>query len=114
MKKATHSEEQSRPRKVDSTTKAPCKMARILSHLLTGANLNRFEAERLGDHCLRSTISALAIVYMLSFKRQSECVLIGWSAPCNVTRYSLPPSEYKHACAVLTLIKRTDKKEVHG
>ncbi|MEH6389650.1 MAG: hypothetical protein V7772_17465 [Pseudomonas profundi] len=111
MKKATHSEEQSRPRKADSITKAPSKTARILSHLLTGASLNRFEAESLGDHCLHSTISALANVYMLSFRRQPERVPNHWGEPCRVTRYSLPPSEHKRACAVLASMKRTDKKE---
>jgi len=57
MKKVTHLGEQSRPRKTDSCTKPPSKMARILLHLLTGASLNRFEAERLGDHCLNSTMN---------------------------------------------------------
>lgn len=114
MKKATRSEEQSSPRKADSTTKAPSKTARILSHLLAGASLNRFEAERLGDHCLNSTISALANVYLLSFKRQPERVPNRWGAPCNVTRYSLPPSEYKRACAVLASMKRTEQREAHS
>lgn len=31
----------------------------ILEELRTGRSLNRFEAERLGDHCLHSTISTL-------------------------------------------------------
>lgn len=31
----------------------------ILAALRSGRGLNRFEAERLGDHCLNSTVSAL-------------------------------------------------------
>jgi hypothetical protein len=31
----------------------------ILQELRTGRSLNRFEAERLGDHCLHSTIATL-------------------------------------------------------
>lgn len=38
---------------------APTKTSRILAYLVAGGSLNRFEAERLGDHCLNSTISAL-------------------------------------------------------
>ncbi len=114
MKKATRSEEQGRPDSANSTTKAPSKLARILSHMLTGASINRFEAERLGDHCLPSTIAVLANRDRLTFKRQPERVPNGWGAPCNVTRYSLPPSEYKRACAVLASMKRTEQREAHS
>jgi hypothetical protein len=80
MKKATYSEEHSRPRKVDSTSKAPSKTTRILSHLLTGASLNRFEAECLGDHCLLSTIALLANRDRLTFKGQADRGQNRWCA----------------------------------
>lgn len=35
------------------------KESRILKELRGGCSLNRFEAERLGDHCLHSTIATL-------------------------------------------------------
>jgi len=35
------------------------KESMILAILLTGRSLNRFEAERHGDHCLHSTIATL-------------------------------------------------------
>ena len=59
MKKATHSEEQSRLRKANHTTKPLSKSARILKVMLDGGSLNRFDAEPVGDHCLNSTISTL-------------------------------------------------------
>ncbi len=107
MRKATRPEEQSRPRKADSSTAAPTKIARILAHLLTGASINRFEAERLGDHCLPSTVAVLANRHGLIFQRQQERVPNNWGAPCPVTRYSLPTSEHKRARAALAYLKRT-------
>lgn len=107
MKKATRPEEQSRPRKADSSTATPSKIARILAHLLTGASINRFEAEDLGDHCLPSTIAVLANRNGLIFQRQPEKVPNRFGKPCHVTRYSLPTSERKRARAVLAFLKRT-------
>lgn len=112
MKKATHSEEQSRPRKADDTTKPRTKIARILAHLLTGASLNRFEAERIGDHCLPSTAAALANRHGLTLQRRHERVPNGWGEPCDVTRYSLPVVEHKRARAVLLALDAKPVKEV--
>lgn len=87
------------------TPEAPSKIARILAHLLTGASLNRFEAERLGDHCLNSTISVLANRHGLTLQRQQERVPNNWGAPCSVTRYSLPSNGQHHASTVLAFLK---------
>lgn len=114
MKKATRPEEQSRPRKADSSTAAPSKIARILAHLLTGASINRFEAEDLGDHCLPSTIAVLANRHGLTFKRQPECVPNRWGKPCTVTRYSLPASEHDTARKVLAYLNRTTRPTTEG
>ncbi len=107
MRKATRPEEQSRPRKADSSTAAPTKIARILAHLLTGASINRFEAERIGDHCLNSTISDLANNHGLTFERTPEKVPNHWGQPCDVIRYSLPRSEHRSAREVLALLTRS-------
>lgn len=98
----------------NSSTAAPTKIARILAHLLAGASINRFEAERLGDHCLPSTVSVLANRHGLIFQRQQERVPNNWGAPCTVTRYSLPPSEYKRARAALAYLKRTARPTAEG
>ena len=112
MKKGDRSEETSRPRKADDTTKPRTKIARILAHLLTGASLNRFEAERMGDHCLPSTVAALANRHGLTFQRRAERVPNGWGEPCDVTRYSLPPCERKRARIVLLALDAKPVKEV--
>jgi len=94
MKKATIPEEKRSQSHGESTTEGPSKIARILAHLLTGASVNRFEAERIGDHCLPSTIAVLANHYGLTIERKQERVPNRWGAPCTVTRYSLPPSQH--------------------
>lgn len=86
------------------TTHTSNKMARILAYLLTGASLNRFEAERLGDHCLNSTISALANRHDLKMRREPERVPNHWGRPCRVLRYSLPRSEYNRAISLLAYL----------
>ncbi|MNR59524.1 hypothetical protein D3C85_1807950 [compost metagenome] len=68
---------------------------------MEGGSLNRFEAERLGDHCLHSTISALANRYGLLFIRRNEKVSTNWGDACDVVRYSLPESDLKVARQVL-------------
>ena len=90
-----------------STGKAPTKISRILGHLLQGSSLNRFEAERLGDHCLHSTISSLANGYGLNFSRLMESVPNNWGLPCLVTRYSLPMSERKRGRYVLAMLEKS-------
>ena len=112
MKTATRPEElSSRAHGKDSTstTEAPSKIARLLAHLLAGASVNRFEAERLGDHCLPSTVAVLANRHTLSFQRQPERVPNRFGKPCHVTRYSLPASEHDKARAVLALLNKSAK-----
>lgn len=101
------SPEKSRVDSTTSTGKAPTKIGRVLAYLLQDRSLNRFEAERLGDHCLHSTISSLTHSYGLKFARQSERVPNHWGLPCLVTRYSLPATEYKRARNVLAMLKGT-------
>ena len=110
MKKGDPTEVKSRPRKADSTTEAPSKIARILAHLLTGASLNRFEAERMGDHCLNSTVSDLANDYGLNVRRQAEKVPNRWGLPCRVIRYSLPAAEHDRAALVLAHIRKAKRE----
>ena len=104
MKKATIPEEKRSQSHGDSTTETTSKIARILAHLLTGASVNRFEAERIGDHCLPSTIAVLANHYGLTIERKQERVPNRSGAPCPVPRYSLPPSQHKRARAVLVAL----------
>lgn len=110
MKTATRPEEQSRQRKANPITTGSSKLERILAHLMAGASLNRFEAERLGDHCLNSTVSDLANDYGLNVRRQPEKVPNRWGLPRRVIRYSLPAAEYDRAALVLAHIRKAKRE----
>ncbi|HEP9601796.1 TPA: hypothetical protein VDV81_001547 [Pseudomonas aeruginosa] len=88
---------------------APTKASRILAYLVAGGSLNRFEAERLGDHCLNSTISALKHNWGIDFDIVPERVPTRWGKGCDVNRYSIPESRRKRAqraLAMMTLNRR--------
>jgi hypothetical protein len=104
MKRAAPVKE-SRPSQVDSTTStAPSKICRVLTILISGRTLNRFEAEREGEHCLHTTISALANKHGLLFVRTPETVPTNWGASCRVIRYRLAPSHIDRAEKLLALL----------
>lgn len=92
---------------------APTKASRVLAFLLLGNSLNRFEAERLGDHCLNSTISRFSNDNDLQFQRTSEQVPNAWGEPRPVTRYRLLDCQREKALAVLALMlsKAPKRKE---
>lgn len=114
MKKATIPVEKRSQSHGNFITNAPSKNARILSHFLTGATLNRFEAEKLGDHCLNSTISELANRYGLRFMRHPERVPNRWGKPCRVIRYGLQESEHGAANRVLGYLSKTSLADSEG
>jgi len=62
------------------------KEASILAVLRSGQSLNRFEAERLGDHCLHSTVSTLRDKGYL-FHDEWERVPTRFGKEANVKRY---------------------------
>lgn len=120
MKKATRPEEQSSRahghhiNPADVLANAPSKASRILAFmLLPGNSLNRFEAERLGDHCLNSTISRFSNDHDLQFRRTSEQVPNAWGDPRPVIRYRLLDCQREKALAVLALMvtKASKRKE---
>lgn len=105
MKKAlTPKESQSQSHGHVTTTQAPSKICRVLAFLVSGKSLNRFEAERIGEHCLHSTISRLSNQHGLTFARQAEAVPNNWGSPCRVIRYSLPASQRKRAKVLLSFL----------
>ncbi|RON45086.1 hypothetical protein [Pseudomonas frederiksbergensis] len=114
MKKSRPQSQQSSPSQSQLITEATCKIARILIHLSTGASLNRFEAEDLGDHCLNTTISALANRYGLFIQRNYELAPNHWGKPCRVKRYSLPFSEREKARKVLAYLKLIARSTTEG
>jgi hypothetical protein len=81
------------------------KKERVLSYFLTGAKLNRFEAERIvNDHCLHSSVSTLQQNHGLVIDRVFETVpALQGRATARVCRYWIHPSpeNLKRARAVL-------------
>lgn len=67
----------------------PSKQARVLRALMGPRGLNRFEAERLGDHALNSTVSSLGTRYWLAIRRTYERVPTRFGTLVRVKRYWL-------------------------
>jgi hypothetical protein len=75
-----------------STPAAPAnrrKIDTILKLLEAGVSLNRFEAERYGDHCLNSTIATLRNDYYLPIMDCREAVPNRFGGMTRVKRYWL-------------------------
>lgn len=68
------------------THRQDTKIARILDELRAGRSLNRFEAERIGDHCLHSTISQLRAEGVVILDHWEE-VPTRFGRPVRVKRY---------------------------
>lgn len=84
-----------------SSPKPESKQSKMLRYFVTGRSLNVFEAEPLGDHCLNSTVSALANYCGLEFHRQWETVPTRFGVSVRVIRYSLADSSMEAAHAIL-------------
>lgn len=69
------------------------KISRILRILVSGRSLNRFEAERVGDHCLHSTVSAIERRFSVTVNRRDEMVPGYGGRSARVCRYWLEPRE---------------------
>lgn len=77
------------------------KLGRIFTVLAAGRSLNRFEAERIGDHCLHSTVSAIERRIGISVSRHEEVVPGYGGHKTRVMRYQLSDEERYRAVALL-------------
>lgn len=91
----------------------PTKKERVLSYFLTGAKLNRFEAEHIvNDHCLHSSVSTLQHDHGLVIDRVFETVpALQGRATARVCSYWIHPSpeNLKRARAVLGIREEATK-----
>jgi len=76
------------------------KLSRVLSVLAAGGQLNRFEAERLGDHCLNSTVAKIER-HGLRVDRREETVPGYGGHMTYVMRYWLTEDERRRAVVML-------------
>lgn len=87
------------------------KIATILRLMLNSrVGANRFEAERIGDHCLHTTISTLANDYGLTFIRVWEQVPNRFGGKTRVVRYRLPTFERDRAAKLLDLLMKRSRQ----
>ena len=87
----------------DRPTGYKTKVATVLHYLAFSGSLNRFEAERIGDHCLHSTISNLRNDYHLAISGEPEKVPNRLGSLTAVNRYSLDASSREQALKLLAL-----------
>lgn len=78
----------------------PRKWKRILAHLARGETLHRFQAERLGDHCLHSTIAKIQD-HGISVEREWITVQGYAGHETRVCRYWLDEANRERACELL-------------
>jgi len=74
---------------MEKNTARPRKLDTIRRVLCEGVSLNRFEAERYGDHCLNSTIAELKNRQQLAILSEWETVPNRFGDPVRVKRYWL-------------------------
>lgn len=66
----------------------PGKLISILGHFARGKRLHRYQAEKLGDHCLHTSVSGLQLKHHIRFSRRRvkvpnrinimTCVMLYW------------------------------------
>lgn len=72
--------------KGDPTADGPSKKDAVLEALKAATGLNRFEAERIGDHCLNSTVATL---------RRSHTIRDEWeTVPCRFSKKGVRVKRY--------------------
>jgi len=78
----------------------PVKWRRILAELANGVTLDKFQAERIGDHSLATTISRIQREGVIVSRRLHE--VTGYaSCPAWVSQYWLDPIEREKALRIL-------------
>lgn len=89
---------------VHHTGEPPCrppnKVETMLRLFAAGRRLNRFEAERHGDHVLPSTVSELQARYGLPFARELETVPGRNGTPTQCARYWLTGEHLERAAEI--------------
>ncbi len=77
------------------------KLGTILATLAAGWSLNRFEAEKIGDHALHSTVSEIEHRHRIPVSRKTEQAKSRWGHPVTVSRYWLSDEARERARELL-------------
>ena len=91
---------------MNSSNKLPrpnTKIFTILKHFATGRTLHRFQAEKIGDHTLNSSISGITRAYGLIFKSEWIKVPTNYDKPARVKKYWLEDEHLAKAQLLIIL-----------
>ena len=86
--------------KAEGSTNRHATKSSVIAEALLSGSLNRFEAERIGDHTLNSTVSALRARGVVIDAAWEE-VPTRFGKPVRVKRYSIPRSQRRKAREIL-------------
>ena len=89
------------------------KLENILIQFLDGHTLNRFEAEKLNDHCLNSTVATLGKFGILIDRKFEIVPCLGGKATISLKRYWLKP-EPENISNALDLICGNSRRKNNG
>lgn len=87
----------------NSTKQRPGKLTSMLIHFAMGERLHRFEAERIGDHCLHTTVSGLQTKYGIEFNREFTKVPNRFGSQTSVKKYWLEGDQLLKAREIVGL-----------
>lgn len=79
----------------------PGKLTSMLEHFSSGIRLHRFQAEKLGDHCLPTTVSDLQKKHQIYFQRQTVKVPNRFGSVTSVSEYWLGEQDREKASRIL-------------
>lgn len=102
-KKATPIESSPKHCKDNSKPKGPGKELSMLRRFACGERYHRFSAERLGDHCLPTTISDLQRMHGLYFSRERIKIRNRFGSTTRAMLYWLEGANLERARKILGL-----------
>lgn len=90
----------------DTTNSQPDgKLKRMLRHFAMGDRLHRFDAERLGDHVLPTTVSGLQSTHKVYFNRKRIKIPNRFGAETSVCEYWLEGDQLRKAQLIVGLVQ---------
>lgn len=85
-----------------SSRKCRSKLQTLLIYFYEGGSLNRFEAEKLGCHCLNTSVHDIYRKWGLRLLRKTEKVPTRFRAKVRCCRYWLDPQDYVYVAEILS------------
>lgn len=84
------------------------KLDSMLQYFSSGNRIHRFQAEKLGDHCLHSTISDLQARHSIEFHREWVLVPNKFGSYTRVKLYWLEGKDLESARSIVAIRRRAE------